>query len=445
MATRILVEVWENRQRKEVSEFDGPVELGRQRDRDEALFGRKQENGISRWVIARRDETTVGRNQILLTPINNERVRVTNGSDKQPIRFLDRADLAPGSSCDAPLPLHVILGPTKTVHVRKAAPIGQVHSLADQTQPPRSTAPGASRFPSLVMPAAAQGSAREVIQWMNGVPEVMQAVTESANFLDRAARAVVEGVGLDAARVLLLIDGDWRIKATQTATNVDATLLRHPSRSFLERMKAAKKTSLEVPGQDGDASASLAGLETVIASPLLNVKGEVIGALYGERRRSPRPGVSAISDPEAMLVELLARSVAAGLALEDEQRKAQEEQKKALSAQVQFEQFFTKELAQSLTARPDMLEPQEREVTVMFCDIRNFSKISHTFGAGRTIEWCAEVLDMLSESVLGEGGVVVDFVGDGLMAMWGAPDEQKDHSARACRAALSVPEELPQI
>jgi adenylate cyclase len=444
--TRILVEVWENRQRKEVSEFDGPVELGRQRDRDEALFGRKQENGISRWVIARRDETTVGRNQILLTPINNDRVRVTNGSDKQPIRFLDRADLAPGSSCDAPLPLHVILGPTKTVHVRKAAPSGQVHSLPEQTLPPRSAVPAGSRFPSLVMPAAVSpGSVREVFQWMNGVMEVMQAVTEATNFLDRAAKAVVEGVGLDAARVLLLTDGDWRIKATQTAAGVDQALLRHPSRSFLERMRTAKKTSMEVPGQDSDASASMAGLETVIASPLLNVKGEVIGALYGERRRAPRPGASAIHDSEAMLVELLARSVAAGLALQDEQKKTQEEQKKALASQVQFEQFFTKELAQSLTARPDMLEPQKREVTVMFCDIRNFSKISHTYGANRTIEWCADVLDMLSESVLGEGGVVVDFIGDGLMAMWGAPDEQPDHAARACRAALNILEELPKL
>src|SRR3954451_9354363 len=133
MVTRILVEVWENRQRKEASEFDGPVELGRQRDRDEALFARKNENGNWRWVIARRDETTVGRNQILLTPLNGERVRVTNGSDKQPIRFLDRADLAPGASCDAPLPLHVILGPTKTVHVRKAVPTGPIHTLADVT------------------------------------------------------------------------------------------------------------------------------------------------------------------------------------------------------------------------------------------------------------------------------------------------------------------------
>src|SRR3954464_1656851 len=101
MSTHILVEVWENRQRKESSEFDGPVELGRQRDRDEGLFSRKRENNTWRWVIARRDETTVGRNQMTLSPLADGRVKVSNGSDKQPIRFLDRPDLQPAASCEA--------------------------------------------------------------------------------------------------------------------------------------------------------------------------------------------------------------------------------------------------------------------------------------------------------------------------------------------------------
>jgi adenylate cyclase len=266
----------------------------------------------------------------------------------------------------------------------------------------------------------------------------VQAVTESADYLDRAAKTVVDAVGLDAARAILLVDGDWRVKTIQTAHNVDSTLLRPPSRSVLERMRGEKKTFWEVPGQDGDASASLAGLETVIASPILNKAGDVIGALYGERRRAPRPGASAISEPEAMLVELLARGVAVGLAL-------QEEERKAISARVQFEQFFTAELARNLTNMPDMLEGRDREVSVMFCDIRGFSRISLKMGAAKTIEWCRDVLDVLSECVLRENGVVVDYVGDGLMAMWGAPEDQPDHAARACKAALGVVEHLPAL
>src|SRR5262249_40410800 len=157
--------------------------------------------------IARRDETTVGRNQILLTPLANDRVRITNGSDKQPIRFLDRADLQPGTSCDAPLPLHVILGPTKTVHVRKSTPPGHMQSLAEVTLPPRAApASSVARFPSglslLDKISTTPSTAKEMLLWMNGVLEVVQAVTESANFLDRAARTVVDAVGLDAARAI---------------------------------------------------------------------------------------------------------------------------------------------------------------------------------------------------------------------------------------------------
>jgi adenylate cyclase len=81
----------------------------------------------------------------------------------------------------------------------------------------------------------------------------------------------------------------------------------------------------------------------------------------------------------------------------------------------------------------------------MFCDIRGFSRISFSLGAARTIEWCRDVLDVLSECVLREGGVLVDYIGDGLMAMWGAPDEQPDHAARACRSALAILELLPAL
>jgi adenylate cyclase len=112
---------------------------------------------------------------------------------------------------------------------------------------------------------------------------------------------------------------------------------------------------------------------------------------------------------------------------------------------VQFEQFFTPELARQLLSTPGMLEGQDREVTVMFCDIRGFSRISEKLGAAQTISWCRDVLDVLTEAVFKEEGVVVDYVGDGLMAMWGAPEQQPDHAVRACRAALTILEGLPAL
>src|SRR5260370_351906 len=139
-----------------------------------------------------------------------------------------------------------------------------------------------------------------------------------------------------------------------------------------------------------------------------------------------------------MLVELLAGSVAAGLARVEREREA-------LAMRVQFEQFFTPELARELAAHPDLLLGRDREVSLLFCDIRGFSRISKHLGPAATMEWIGDVMGALSECVLAECGVLVDYIGDELVAMWGAPENQPDHPARACRAALAMLDELPKL
>ena len=157
---------------------------------------------------------------------------------------------------------------------------------------------------------------------------------------------------------------------------------------------------------------------------------------YGDRRYDT--GLSPVTRLQAMLVELLAGGVAAGLArLEQEQAAAR--------ARVLFEQFFTRELSQQLTLRPDMLEGRDEEVTVLFCDIRAFSRMTQNAGAAKTMEWLSDVLGALSECVLDTGGVLIDYVGDELMALWGAPAPQEDHAARACSAALQMLGRVPAL
>jgi adenylate cyclase len=117
----------------------------------------------------------------------------------------------------------------------------------------------------------------------------------------------------------------------------------------------------------------------------------------------------------------------------------------AVRARVQLEQFFTRELYQELEARPQLLQPRDAEITVLVCDIRGFSRISERLGPARTVEWISDVLTELSECVLGQRGVVVEYIGDELMAMWGAPAEVADHPARACAAALEMLVRLPAL
>src|SRR5262249_19084877 len=155
---------------------------------------------------------------------------------------------------------------------------------------------------------------------------------------------------------------------------------------------------------------------------LLDRAGRVIGALYGERSREgpPTPGGGKL---EAILVDLLACGVATGLA-------RQEQERAAVQAQVRFEQFFGPELARHLQQEPDLLEGREAEVTLLFCDIRGFSRVSERLGPAGTVRWVGDVMGELSECVLAEGGVLVDYVGDEMLAMWGAPRPQADQASR---------------
>src|SRR5262249_55795053 len=74
--------------------------------------------------------------------------------------------------------------------------------------------------------------------------------------------------------------------------------------------------------------------------------------------------------------------------------------------------------------------------------LRRFGRV---LGPARTFRWIGDVMGALSECVRAEEGVLVDYIGDELMAMWGAPAPQDDHAERACRAALAMLDCLPGL
>jgi adenylate cyclase len=113
----------------------------------------------------------------------------------------------------------------------------------------------------------------------------------------------------------------------------------------------------------------------------------------------------------------------------------------------EFEQFFPPSVARHFARHPDSseMEAREAEVTVLFADIRGFSGISERLGGYRTVPWLRDVLECLSQCVVEHEGVLVDYTGDEVMAMWGAPRQVDDHHERACDTALAMLDALPGI
>ena len=114
-------------------------------------------------------------------------------------------------------------------------------------------------------------------------------------------------------------------------------------------------------------------------------------------------------------------------------------------AHVRFEQFFGPDLARLVRQNPDLLEGREAEVTLLFCDIRGFSRVSERLGPAGTVRWIGDVMGELSDRVLAQEGVLVDYVGDEMLAMWGAPAPQEDQAIRGVSAALGMLQALSAL
>jgi adenylate cyclase len=112
---------------------------------------------------------------------------------------------------------------------------------------------------------------------------------------------------------------------------------------------------------------------------------------------------------------------------------------------VQFRQHFSDQLARELELNAGRLDGQDRDVTLMFADIRGFSRLSERLGPRDTFRFVSDVMGALTEAVHHHEGVVMDYVGDELIAVWNAPTDLPDHARMAADCAAALPRYLAPV
>ena len=100
--------------------------------------------------------------------------------------------------------------------------------------------------------------------------------------------------------------------------------------------------------------------------------------------------------------------------------------------------FATAEVADDLETSGFSLGGKYVEATAMFSDIRSFTTIAEAQSPAETIELLNTYYTLMFEAISGHGGIVNQMVGDGLMAIFGAPFAQEGHCEMAVRAALEM-------
>ena len=103
-----------------------------------------------------------------------------------------------------------------------------------------------------------------------------------------------------------------------------------------------------------------------------------------------------------------------------------------------FRKFATAEVAEELLTTGFALGGKYVDATVMFSDIRSFTSLVESRGPAETIDLLGSYYTLMFDAIGGHGGVVNQMVGDGLMALFGAPLPHADHAERAVRAGLEM-------
>ncbi|HEY6565826.1 MAG TPA: adenylate/guanylate cyclase domain-containing protein [Pirellulaceae bacterium] len=426
--------LYENGTLRRTVQAKSAVQIGRQRGDDEPTpfaVCESPDHGL-RFIVATPKETYVPRHWFRVQIDAGGNVFIENIHESYPVSLSDGVTIGPRQSWRAGKEQLINLGGGRVLRASAA-----VSGAAEfRNLPTKPLASDSSEQAALATFRAVVGqdedkadAAEAFVGLLRQALKVVREAAGSDEFFRTAVEAVTKIVGLERAVLLLpTADSKWSPRSEYVLEPDSSVPLPAISETLLQRVEAQCSTQIYDARKGHSAGSSLRVLNCAVAAPVLDHYGKVMGILYGDRFLSNEaPADAGISDVEATLVEVLAGAVAGGIARQAEER-----------SRARLADFFSPRVAEQLARRPELLTGQDAEVTVLFCDIRGFSRISELMGPTKTIEWLNEVLSELSQCVVDRDGVLVDYVGDQVMAMWGAPQPQDNHAERGLEAAVEM-------
>ncbi len=180
-------------------------------------------------------------------------------------------------------------------------------------------------------------------------------------------------------------------------------------------------------------------VRSAMCTPLMGSEGKVLGIIYVDNMTA----TNSFGDED--LEFLIAFSGIAAVAIENGQLTARIQREAVVRSN--FERYFAPDLAEQIAAEVEevQLGGSKRPVVVFFSDIRGFTSMSENMSPDGIATLLTEYFTEMVEIVFEHGGTLDKFMGDAIMALWGAPIEHDDDADRAMRAAIQQLEMLAQL
>ncbi len=112
-----------------------------------------------------------------------------------------------------------------------------------------------------------------------------------------------------------------------------------------------------------------------------------------------------------------------------------------------FQNYFSPQIMEAILKEPERLKlgGQRREVTILFSDIRSFTTLSEGFPPQQVTRMLQEYFTEMTDAVYATDGILDKYIGDAVMAFWGAPIDQIDQADRAVRTAIDMIRRLDKL
>jgi adenylate cyclase len=104
-----------------------------------------------------------------------------------------------------------------------------------------------------------------------------------------------------------------------------------------------------------------------------------------------------------------------------------------------FDKYMSPELVAEMMNNPELVKPggQNRYLTAFFSDLANFTSLSESLEPEELVLVINEYLDLMTREIIGNGGYLDKYQGDGIMAVFGVYSDEAHHALESCRAALA--------
>jgi adenylate cyclase len=275
--------------------------------------------------------------------------------------------------------------------------------------------------------------------------EVSKALTRAldvATLLEKISEIVFQILDVDRFSILLLDEADDLVPSIardRSGASLGRTVPLTIARKAIEEKVAILSDNAPADMRVASESIVHQQVRSAVCAPLIGSESRVIGVLYVDSLTSAHR----FTEDDLDFVVAFSGIVAVAI---DNSRFAERIRHETI-VRSNFERFFSPGMAARIAGSPDAiaLGGERRSVAVLFADIRNFTPLSASMDPDETAKLLTEFFTEMVECVFKHGGTLDKFMGDAVMAQWGAPITEADDADRALDAAVDMIQSLDTL